>query len=551
MLFSAWLNGGRHQEGIPQQLWELDAQNYVNDLPGLAAFDWIDETYRIRWSIPEIGRKNFIGFEADSNAQFKAYLDRVRETGRITFSGVYESNAGITAISFYVPLYVDSAFSGFMGGVLDVEKFVESQQRGYLNDIQIQFLNGEQELFSSLDSSLDASSNDSVSTAVRIGENEFLLTAAPTASFQEQYESPIPSIILGIGMAFAVLAALSMCQFKRMSMSRRKIAELDRSLERQTAALSLTSDAVFIQNIDGRISDCNEAAITMFGFSKQELTGMNAQALADPEFSYEKFSRDEQGQLSEEKSLRRVVVCRTKDGRRITTEIGLIPFKNDAEETIALISTVRDITKQEESKRRLDESEKRFRGLFSESVDGIVIRESAMSSALVEVNQAYLDIIGYERHEVEHLALDDLVKRPEGREQVRKAGEQLGTRGYSDDYNIEYCRKDGSFVPVNVRFWTLVNEDDGHKEFIGLVRDTSETQRAVTQMKEAQQLANVGSWAFDVGSRNFSWSEEPTRIHEIEKFAGEVTVEDFIDRVHPDDREKHLRFQNDSLIQKN
>ena len=539
-------------EGTPQDLWELDAQNYVNDLPGLAAFDWIDEAYRIRWSIPEIGRKDFVGFDAESNAQFKTYLDRVRESDRITSSSIYESSAGIKAISFYAPLYVDGTFGGFMGGVLDVEKFLESQHFDYLNEIQVQLLNGDLELYTSFDKSLKISSNRRVSTTGKIGENEFPINAVPTAAFIEQNTSPIlQRLVLGLGLLLAVMFGLMTHQLIRMSMGRRRMVELDSTLERQAAALSQTNDAVFVQSPDGHIIDCNESATTVFGYSKQELMGMNVDALIDSQFEYEKLKRDEVGRLPKGTAMSAVMECRTKDGRRISVEVELTPFDNDAGETVAHIATARDITKQEESKRKLAQSEKRFRGLFSENRDGIVIRvasgDSARAGEIIDVNQVYLDMIGYSRQEVDQLALADLVKSADDRERIQQAVKQLRTQGYSDDCNIEYCRKDGSTFSVNVQFWTLIGDEDGQKQTISVMRDVSETRQAVAQMKEAQELAHVGNWTFEVATGAFTWTEEVTRIYEIDDGADISPIQDSTSKVHPDDLERYRQFQKDCL----
>ena len=254
--------------GLPQDLWEVDAQKYVKDLPGLTAFNWIDETYRVRWSLPDIGHKNFIGFNAGINSQLKAYLDGVREADHVISTGIFESSAGFTGISFYVPLHVEGVFSGFAGGLLDVEKFLQSQHREFANDIHIQVLSGGQDLFRSFDGPLDLDRVNSVSSTAEVGNTIFVINAYPTAEFVAQHETAIPNLILGIGMVLAALAALIVYQFNRASNSRNKMAEMDRTMERQTAALSLTNDAVFIQNVYGQIIDCNEAASAIFWLLK-------------------------------------------------------------------------------------------------------------------------------------------------------------------------------------------------------------------------------------------------------------------------------------------
>jgi PAS domain S-box-containing protein len=55
---------------------------------------------------------------------------------------------------------------------------------------------------------------------------------------------------------------------------------------------------------------------------------------------------------------------------------------------------------------------------------------------------------------------------------------------------------------------------------------------------EAQRLANLGSWSWDVASGRVTWSQQIYQIYGAEPadFAG--TYQDYIARVHPDDRER-------------
>lgn len=65
---------------------------------------------------------------------------------------------------------------------------------------------------------------------------------------------------------------------------------------------------------------------------------------------------------------------------------------------------------------------------------------------------------------------------------------------------------------------------------------TLELVKATDRLLEAQQVAQVGSWEWDVGSNALWWSEGLYRLYGMP--SGEVTsYEAFLARVHPDDRE--------------
>ncbi len=56
------------------------------------------------------------------------------------------------------------------------------------------------------------------------------------------------------------------------------------------------------------------------------------------------------------------------------------------------------------------------------------------------------------------------------------------------------------------------------------------------QLVEAQQLARIGSWEWDLATGAVTWSPELYRIYGLEPGAIEVSYEEFLARVHPDDR---------------
>jgi PAS domain S-box-containing protein len=61
-------------------------------------------------------------------------------------------------------------------------------------------------------------------------------------------------------------------------------------------------------------------------------------------------------------------------------------------------------------------------------------------------------------------------------------------------------------------------------------------------LAEAQRVARLGSWSFDIASSAVKWSEELYRIFDIEKTAFGGTYETFLSRVHPDDRTRVVQM---------
>ena len=67
-------------------------------------------------------------------------------------------------------------------------------------------------------------------------------------------------------------------------------------------------------------------------------------------------------------------------------------------------------------------------------------------------------------------------------------------------------------------------------------RSTQELQRSEFYLAEGQRLAQMGSWAFDAAGFDY-WSPELFRIYGLEPTSTAPTVQEYLNCIHPEDRE--------------
>ncbi|GAH80748.1 unnamed protein product, partial [marine sediment metagenome] len=80
------------------------------------------------------------------------------------------------------------------------------------------------------------------------------------------------------------------------------------------------SDAIFIRNLNGNIIEVNEAAITLTGYTRNELAGMNVSEFLTAE-SFKTIMKEQKALLKDETATQRyeLKIIR-KDGVRMNTE---------------------------------------------------------------------------------------------------------------------------------------------------------------------------------------------------------------------------------------
>jgi len=79
------------------------------------------------------------------------------------------------------------------------------------------------------------------------------------------------------------------------------------------------------------------------------------------------------------------------------------------------------------------------------------------------------------------------------------------------------------------------------------LRDLRESER---RLVEAQRRAHLGNWELDFHNNQLSWSDEIFNIFEIDKEKFGATYEEFLDAIHPEDRERVHRAYTESVKKK-
>ena len=138
--------------------------------------------------------------------------------------------------------------------------------------------------------------------------------------------------------------------------------------------------------------------------------------------------------------------------------------------------------------RDLEDREARIRRLVDANIMGILVAD--LEGRIVEANDAFLRIVGYDREDLlSGRVLWDELTPPEWRERDLRGVEELTSSGTLQAYEKEYFRRDGSRVPVLMGA-ALFKE--GGNEGVAFVLDLTERKRAEQALRQLESdLAHV------------------------------------------------------------
>lgn len=113
--------------------------------------------------------------------------------------------------------------------------------------------------------------------------------------------------------------------------------------------------------------------------------------------------------------------------------------------------------------------------------------------------------------------------------------------------------KDGRRIDVSISISPIRDENGIIVGAAAFTRDIDarlqaeeSRRRSEAQMADAQRIAVVGSWEWDIGSDTIDWSSELCRIYGIEA-GGQHSFETFLQSVHPDDRDRVQALVQDAF----
>jgi PAS domain S-box-containing protein len=173
----------------------------------------------------------------------------------------------------------------------------------------------------------------------------------------------------------------------------------------------------------------------------------------------------------------------------------------------SLLRAIRYATERKRAEAALRHGEERYRRLHESMTDCLV--ETRMSGEIQDVNLAYLAMLGYTREEALRLRYQDVTPARWHAFEQEIVETQIVPRGYSDVYQKEYIRKDGTVFPVELRTLLLRDGEGRPSGMWALIRDITERQRAEKQLRyQAALLANVNDAivASDAQYRLTAWN---------------------------------------------
>jgi PAS domain S-box-containing protein len=296
------------------------------------------------------------------------------------------------------------------------------------------------------------------------------------------------------------------------------------SLERKRAEEALTEQLMFLQALidavpipiffkdtKGIYQGCNKAFEMFYSISRDQIVGKTAYDIAPADLAEVYCHADLEvlstpGTRMHESS----VVDRTGTKRDVI--LNKAAYKDRNGQVAGVIGAIFDITDRKEAEAALRGSEKRYRSIFENTVEGIF--QSTPDGRFISVNPAMARMCGYDSPagmmQSVHSIDSQLYVHPEEREVFKKI---LDEQGFIRDFEHATYRKDGSIFYVSVNARTVCGPEGRALYYEGTHEDITwrrEAEKALRQ-REATLQSILRAAPIGIGvvrSRVFEWAND-------------------------------------------
>lgn len=222
---------------------------------------------------------------------------------------------------------------------------------------------------------------------------------------------------------------------------------------------------------------------------------------------------------------------------------------------IKLGGTALDITELKEAEEKIIKNETLLINLLHSAPDGVITMDE--QGTIKEWNLRSEAIFGWEKEEVTGHNFEDVVIPERYREAHRAVMNQLIHSNYGAVVNMKVelygLKKDLSEIPIELTISSIFIEN--RYTFILFIRDISERRQAEESIRkselllsEAEKIAHYGSWEWDIRSNEITWSDEMFRIFGMDPRQVNITYENYLSYIHPEEAEFFEDTLKNSLV---
>ena len=245
--------------------------------------------------------------------------------------------------------------------------------------------------------------------------------------------------------------------------------------------------------LEGVTTYWNHTSEKIYGYTSEEAIGRNLLELIIPPEMREEVRKviAQMAETGEPIPAGEVVLMR-KDGSPVPVFSSHALLKPPGR-NMELFCLDLDLTLLKQTEEDLRTTELKFTRLFESMTDAYCCVD--MEGYLVETNALFQSLTGYDQKELQSLTYLKLTPEKWHAYENEIIEQQVLVRGYSDVYQKEYQRKDGTLIDVELKTFLLKDDAGRPVGMWAVIRDISARKLAELELQQAKEAAEAANRA--------------------------------------------------------
>ena len=271
-------------------------------------------------------------------------------------------------------------------------------------------------------------------------------------------------------------------ELEKEAVGRKKAEEaLRESEEKYRSLFENVQDVYYEVTLDGIILEVSPLIEEVSRYKREEIIGKSLYDIyADPKKTDEfvkELLRD--GKVTDYEILLKDKDCSQhycSINAKLVSDKDGIPAK--------IIGSMRNITERKRMEEALKESEERYRTLVESTSDAIFMLD--VERKLVSCNQAFLDLFGYGREEVEGKSIRIIHRSDESFHTMGKCIYPVIKKVGTCRMEWEFVRKDSTIFPVETVTSVIKSPEGSVTGYVAIIRDITDRKKAEDALRESE-----------------------------------------------------------------
>jgi PAS domain S-box-containing protein len=202
------------------------------------------------------------------------------------------------------------------------------------------------------------------------------------------------------------------------------------------------------------------------------------------------------------------------------------------------LKEAKELKDKKQAEQSLLISEEKYRTIFENVQD--VFYQTDLKGIILEISPSIKNFSNLTRNEIIDRSVYELYFNPDEREIFLK---QIKEKGEIRDYEIKFKTDQGETRMISINARLIFNSEGQPDHIDGALRDITNQKLAEetimqseAELNYAQQIAKMGSWNYNLVTNKTKWSKNMYNILGHQSIDQEITYNDYLSYIHPDDR---------------